>query len=149
MSTHTTELSGFAEAVRADHADLDELVIRLRRLCTSLRDYDRGDDCDPGALIEEFESELIPHFATEQAEEFFGSLSTEQPRLLLRVERLQDEHRQMAEAVDHLLEFATSDPGPELALRLEHFLDLFDAHEHAENELMQEFFLLDEGVAGD
>lgn len=149
MSTHTTELSGLADAVRADHTDLEGLVVRLRQLCVSLRERDREGACDPGALIEEFESELIAHFAAEQAEEFFGSLTTEQPHLLMRVERLQEEHCQMAAAVDHLVEFAESGPGPELALRLDHFLDSFDAHERAENALMQEFFLLDEGAAGD
>lgn len=142
MSTLATELSSLADAVRADHSNLDGLVVQLRGLCGSLREYNRVGDCDPYALIEEFESELIPLFAAEQAEEFFAGLAIEQPLILTRIECLQEEHRQIAEAVDQLLESARSDPGPELALRLGAFLDSFDAHERAEDSLMEEFFLL-------
>jgi hypothetical protein len=149
MSTLATELSGLVAAVRSDHTTLNELSFRLRELCVSLLDGDRKCDSDPGGLIEEFESELIPHFAAEQAEEFFASLATEKPWMLKRVERLQEEHRQMADAIDPLLELARDDPGPGLALRLSNFLDSFDEHERAENALMQEFFLLDEGAGGD
>jgi CBS domain-containing protein len=53
----------------------------------------------------------------------------------------------MAEALDRLLEFAqTGPPNRDLAARLTRFLDWFDAHEHAENALMQELLLLDEAA---
>ena len=142
MSILAAELSGFAGAVRADHDNLEGLIVRLRQLCVSLRACEPENDCNPSWLIEEFESELIPHFAVEQAEELLGSLATDQPHMLTWVERLQEEHRQMADAVDGLLEFAKSDPGPELAFRLEEFLDSLAEHEDAENALMREFFRL-------
>ena len=71
------------------------------------------------------------------------------PTQLKRVERLQDDHVEMAEALDALQKFAVSGPsGSELAARITQFLDRFDAHEHAENTLMQEFYTLDKGGGG-
>jgi hypothetical protein len=144
------ELALIAEAVLEDHAELDKTVVRLRELCVALCGNQAPTDPGPAVLVEEFEFQLIPHFAAEEAEEFFGSLVTDQPSLLQQVERLQDDHVEMAEALDALQKFAESGPsGPELAARITQFLDRFDAHEHAENTLMQEFFLLDQGGGGE
>jgi hypothetical protein len=86
---------------------------------------------------------LVAHFAAEEVEEFFGSLVTEEPRLLERVERLHVEHGEMAETLDQLVEFANATPAPrELAAHIAQFLDRFEAHEHAENALMREFIRL-------
>jgi Hemerythrin HHE cation binding domain len=148
-SAPSNELALIAEAVLEDHAELDKTVSQLRELCVALCCNQAPADPGPAALIEEFEAQLILHLAAEEAEEFFGSLVTDQPSLLQRVERLQAEHGEMAETLDQLLEFAKSGPSwPELAVRLIRFLDGFDAHEHAENALMQEFFLLDQGGSG-
>lgn len=139
-------LASIIEAVRADHVEIRETVKRLNDLCTQLWCSEVPLDPSPAALIEEFGALLIPHFATEEIGEFFGSLVTEEPRLLHRVERLEAEHRDMLEALDHLLVFAKDEPvAPDLATRLANFLNWFEAHEHTENALMQEFLLLDEG----
>lgn len=139
------ELAVVAEAVLEDHEKLDATVARLRKLCAALAHDQAAADPAAAALIEEFEAQLIPHFLAEQAEEYFGSLVTDQPRLLEQVQHLQAEHAEMAETLGKLLEFTqTGPPGPDLARRLTRFLDQFDAHEHAENTLMQEFLLLDD-----
>lgn len=144
------ELAAIAEAVLEAHAELDKTVSQLRELCVTLCGSGAPAGPDPAALIEGFESQLILHLAAEEAEEFFGSLVTEQPSLLQRVERLQDEHLRMAEALGRIVESAKSGaPGPKLAERITRFLDWFDAHEHAENALMQEFFVLDQGGSGE
>jgi hypothetical protein len=149
MSLSNGELVSVAATVLEDHADLFRIVARLRRLCALLRGGSPPAAGAVVALLEDFEDHLIPHFAAEQAEEFFGSLVTDQPRLLGQVDRLQAEHREMASGLATLQVFAEGAPrGPELALRLEHLLDQFEAHEHAENALMQEFVLLDEGEGG-
>lgn len=148
-SATENELALVAEAVLEGHAELDKTVLRLRGMCVVLRDGHTPADGDPASLIEEFEAQLLPHFAAEEAEEFFGSLVTDQPSLLKRVERLQDDHVEMAEALDALQKFAESGPsGPELAARITQFLDRLDEHEHAENTLMQEFYTLDKGGGG-
>lgn len=145
-ATPSGELADIAKAVLEDHAELDRTVTRLRELCVSLGNGRVPADVDPAGLIEEFEEQLILHLAAEEAEEFFGSLVTEEPRLLGRVASLQTEHGEMADVLDHLVEFARGRPPDSVvAARLTEFLDRFDAHEQAENALMQEFFLLDEG----
>ena len=149
MFLSSTELVSAAATVLEDHADLYRTVARLRQLCGELREGRALATREVVGFLQDFEEQLIPHFAAEEAEEFFGSLVTDQPRLLRQVERLQAEHDEMAGGMERLLELAASGSvGPDLALRLERFLDQFEAHEHAENALMQEFVLLDEGAGG-
>jgi Hemerythrin HHE cation binding domain len=144
----SNELAVIVDAVLKDHAELDKTVLRLRGMCVVFRDGRAPADAEPAGLIEEFEAQLSHHFAAE--EEFFESLVTEEPRLLQRVERLQADHGAMAEALDRLLGFAKGGPpAPKLAVRLARFLDWFDLHHLAENALMQEFFLLDQGGGGE
>lgn len=143
-------LALMADAVREDHADLDRIAARLREVCAALRNGQAAADAQPVGLIEEYEDLLIAHFAAEQAEEFFGSLMTDQPSLLQRVEHLQDEHGKLAEALEQLLEFAKNGPpGSDLAVRIRAFLDRFDTHEDAENALMEEFIVLDQRGEGE
>ena len=127
--------------------ELLETVGRLRELCVAVRGNHAPVDRAAAALILRFEDLLIPHFAAEEAEEFFGSLVTDRPSLLRRGARLQAEHGEMAEALACLLEFTrTGPPAVELGVRLARFLDWLDGHEHAEDALMQEFvLLLDDG----
>jgi CBS domain-containing protein len=141
------ELAGTVESVLRNHAELDDTVRGLRDLCAALSGNRASCDSAPAALIAEFEAQLVAHFDVEQAEELFGSLVTHQPHLFKRVEHLQAAHGEMAEALDQLLTFARKGPpGRDLAARLTRFLDRFDAHEHAENALMQEFLLLDQAA---
>lgn len=144
-SVPSDDLAAIAEAVLHEHAELDRTVSQLRELCATLTCSQAPVDSGPAELIEEFEAQLILHLAAEEADEFFGSLVTERPSMLQRVERLQAEHLEMAEALDQLREFAKrGPPGPELAGRIAQFLDRFDTHEQIESALMRKFFLLDE-----
>lgn len=134
-----------AAALREGHAEIRESVLRLKELCTSLRRNEVSVDPSPVVLIEEFGGLLIPHFAAEEVEKFFGSSVTEEPQLLRLVEGLEAEHKDMLEALDRLVVFANDGPQPaDLAARLANFLHWVEAHEHAENALMQEFLLRDE-----
>jgi hypothetical protein len=66
--------------------------------------------------------------------------------MLDRIGRLQQDHGELATALDELLEFARSEPRvTDLTARVERFLARLDAHERAENALMQDLILLDEG----
>jgi hypothetical protein len=139
-----------AEAVLADHAELGRVTARLRETSTALAETDEPVDGEPARLLEDFENELLPHFAAEELEEFCGSLVTQEPRLLGRLGRLQAEHGDIASALGELVDFAWTRPsGRDLAVRIGRFLKVFAKHEHAENELMQELVLLDEGTSGD
>lgn len=149
MSQETTELSTLVEAVRAGHDELDRTVDELRRICVTIR-AGSVPDVDVPELLGRFEEDLLLHFAEEELEETFGSLLTDQPRMLHRVNRLQKEHGDMTDIVTRLVEVASSEgAGIELIARLERLLDWLTVHEHAENTLMQDLLLLDEGESGD
>jgi hypothetical protein len=148
MPQPNTELVTLVDAVRAGHGDLDRTVNELRFVCQTIRSG-QVPDTRVGELLERFSEELLLHFAEEELEETFGSLLTDQPRLLHRVDRLQKEHGDMSDAVGMLMEVARSEAvGIELVGRLERLLDWLAVHEHAENTLMQELVLLDEGDGG-
>lgn len=156
MGTHTrssesagrepdAEASGpVAMALVDERAHLDQHIARLRVFCAALR-HDRV-TADPIALIEELECELVSYLAIEDLEVFWGSLVTDDPPLRARVERLQAEHDDLAEALDHLMELAGWKPPspPALAEEFERFLDALQAHERAETAFMQELVEIDE-----
>lgn len=128
-------------AVLDDHAGLMGAAKKLRELCAAV---------PRGALswvgpIEEFRARLLAHFAAEETDDFFGSL-VRQPGLLTRVHRLQAEHADLAFAADCLVTLArTEGRKSDLAARVVRFLDRFEVHEHAENALLRQFLLTDEG----
>jgi hemerythrin len=136
-------LSLIAEAVLDDHTELLAAAARLRAFSSACR-YPDGDELIARArLLEEFGDLLFLHFAAEEAEEFVGSLTTDEPSRLERIERVQDEHGAMVEEFDRLLELARSRPeSDELSEPIEHFLDWLDTHEREENSIMQELILL-------
>jgi hypothetical protein len=128
-----------------DHTELREHAARLRRLCLALSGSQAPADPEVAALVEEFAYLSIAHFATEQASEFFEDLLRHQPGMLQRVVRLQTEHVEIAAALGQVLEFCKSRPtGSEVSICLTNVLDMFDAHEHAENAVIQDLALLDE-----
>jgi len=149
MSQPNTELASLVDAVRASHDELDHSIIELREVCTVLR-TGGSPDTELPPLLERFSEELLLHLAEEELEETFGSLLTDQPRVLYRVERLQKEHVDMTDTVTRLVELCRSESaGIDLAVRIDQLLDKLAVHEHAENTLMQELVLLDEGDSGD
>jgi len=137
--------AGVAEAMLDGYAGIDVRIQQLRELCVALRDGQGPTPADPAELIEDLECEVIPHFAAEQLEEFFGSLITDDPSLLDRVARLQAEHGELAEAFGRLVKLAECKTPPlALAEGVELLLDRLEAHEQAERTLMQRFVQLDE-----
>lgn len=137
--------AGVAEAMLDDYANIDVHIQRLRELCAALRDGRGPTMADSVALIEDLECELIPHFAAEALQEFFGSLVTDDPPWRDRVARLGAEHAELAEALYHLVELAKCEAPPfALAKGLDLLLDTLEAHEHAERALMRDFVQLDD-----
>ena len=137
--------AGVAEAMLDDYANIDVHIRRLRELCAALRDGQGPTMADSVALIQDLECELIPHFAAEALEEFFGSLVTDDPPWLDRVARLGAEHAELAEALYQLVELAKCERAPfALAKGLDLLLDTLEAHERAERALMRAFVHLED-----
>jgi hypothetical protein len=138
------------ESLLDDHTELRRMVVRLRRLCRTLSRNRAPADPSAAILVEEFAYLLIAHFAAEQASEFLENLSRDEPRMLQRIERLQDEHGEIAAALGQALELGqSSHPGTELAMHLTHVLDMFEAHERAERAFIRDLLLVDAGGTGE
>jgi len=142
-------LFGRATAVAADHVRLRSLRSRLEELSGApemLADADRG----ARELTDELVRAIGVHFEAEEDEGYFGALVAGRPELGPPIERLRAEHRRISARGAELLALSESSRVPrEVASRLRELLDSFDAHESAENELLQDFFGRDEGGAGD
>lgn len=133
------------EAVLDDHAALVGAAKKLRDLCVAAS---RGATVAWTRPIEEFRARLLTHFAAEETDDFFGG-SVGRPALLGRVHRLQAEHAELAFAAECLLSVARTAPRrSDLYAGVIRFLDRFEVHEHAENALLQEVLLTDDGDGG-
>ena len=135
---------GVAEAMLDDYANIDAQIQRLRELGAALRDGRGPTMADSVALIEDLECELIPHFAAEALEEFFGVLVTDDPPWLDRVARLGAEQIELAEALERLVALAKCETPFALAKGLDLLLDMLEAHERAERALMSDFVELED-----
>jgi hemerythrin len=142
-------LFGRATAVLGEHANLHRILDRLRDLRTKVGDGRAEPRPDRRQLMQEFREQLCAHFAAEEDDGYFGMLVSASPALSTEVARLRREHEEFLLLVQRLVMLAESDGDrEEFAVALSGFLDRFNAHEHAENLLLQEFFLRDEGVSG-
>lgn len=139
---------GYATAVLGEHQRLHATLRRLRELCILLGDQSVPSELEPNALLDEFREQMVDHFATEEADDYFGTLATEAPALAPRIALLEAEHWEFIETVDQLLLLSQhADRRAELVTRLTELLARFEAHERAESVLLQEFFLQDESAA--
>jgi hypothetical protein len=97
--------------------------------------------------------ELVLHFREEEDSGFFDSLATEFPHLTRRLDDLEAEHawmlREARDIVSSCMSFAEAGPGigQELSDRTLHLLSRLEAHEQAENELIQRAYAEDLGAA--
>jgi hypothetical protein len=138
-----------AEAVLGENAELMKEAAGLQWLCRALIQGSLPGGFELEKRLEEFEERLLLHFAAEEAEEFFGTLMTDQPSFLQRAAEAEAEHAELLLELDELLDTGQAEaPSRELAVRLLRFLERLDAHEHAEKELLQDLVLLEEGGEG-
>lgn len=142
-------LFGRATTVLGQHATLHVLLDRLRDACGSVADGCSEPGVDRRRLIEELHEKLRIHFAAEEDEGYFGMVVSASPALSGQVTRLREEHEEFLSVVQRLLALAEAAPDREAFTdTLRGFLERFNAHERAENQLLQEFLLRDEGTPG-
>jgi len=143
-------LFGRATTVLDQHATLHVLLDRLRDACAGVADGSSEGGADRRRLIEEFGERLSVHFVAEEDEGYFGMMASVSPALHAEVTRLRKEHAEFLSLVQRLLALVEAAPDrEEFTETLRAFLERFNAHERAENRLMQEFILRDEGTPGE
>jgi hemerythrin len=137
-------LSLIAEAVLDDRTELFVTAARLRVLTSTCGNMHPAELIALANRLEEFEDLLLLHFAAEEAEGFVGSLTTDEPRQLERIDQLQQEHGSLVEELDRLQELARSCSAEyaELPAALERFLARLDIHDREETSVMEELVLL-------
>jgi hemerythrin HHE cation binding domain-containing protein len=139
---------GAVPALPAEPQRLDTTLRRVGELCQAL-DAGRG-DVEPVALFSQLRVDLELHFALEEANSYFGVVLRERPSLSQPISRLRHEHAALLEKLE-ALRLIVGDPlrWAELSRPTAELVDAFRKHEHEEAELMQEFFLRDDGVGAD
>ena len=146
MMTQTASLPtlfGRFTAVSGEHQRLSTTLGQLSEMCRAL---DKGNselapDSHPLDLLSGLYVTLERHFASEEAEGYFGAVAAERPALLLCIADLRAEHTAMLEATAALGVIST-DPARwlELSAPTLRLIERLRAHEQAESALLQDFF---------
>ena len=145
----STHLLCNGAAVLAQHDALKATAARMRGLCTALSHEKKPSLVEISRLLSRFSADLSANFETEEQDGYFESLVAARPECDVLVAHLHAEHVMLTEAVEALRNRArTEGRNPQLGSLLGRTLDQFQAHEHSENRLLQEFFLRDEGGEG-
>jgi hypothetical protein len=145
----SAKLFGSFSSIMGSHEELGATLQRLAELCAAL-EVGVPPRVSPERLIPTLRAELREHFATEEADGYFGAITRERPSLVHSVDALKHEHEKILKEAEELARLAadhrrwSSLPRPSLAL-----MGHLRAHEHAETGLLQEFFLQDEGAGAD
>ena len=98
----------------------------------------------PLQLLTALSVTLERHFATEEAEGYFGAVAAERPSLLPGIADLRAEHTAMLETAAALSAISAEDSGwAELSAPTRRLIERLRAHEQAESLLLQDFFTRD------
>lgn len=139
-------LFGRPELVVAETETLRSTIGRLRHLSHLLRSEGSCSAFEARSLLSDFSAQLSGYFGAEEDHGYFGTITVEHPSLGPQVVALEHAHDELRDSVASLRRFARDEgESIELGRRIDHVIDGFEQHEHEENDLLQEFFLRDEG----
>ena len=123
----------------------------LRRVSDLAEDLQSGrPTSDPRQLLSELRVDWELHFALEEADAHFGVVLRDRPSLSHQVAELKREHGALLAELEALRSQASdTEHWATLATPAAALMGRFVAHEHKEAELLQDFFLRDDGVGAD
>jgi len=145
---HTShpDLFGRPDAVVVNSDLLRTTINELRRASGSLLSYSPRAMTEACDLLSDFSARLSMYFDAEEASGYFGTICTDCPELQHKVVALEQTHTELRDAVASLRRLAREgSAAADLSRRIGLVIDDFEAHEHAEKGLLQEFFLRDQG----
>lgn len=139
-------LFGRPNAVVMESELLRSTISRLRRLSTSRFKDARHAMTETRTLLSEFSARISSYFDAEESGGYYGTISMDCPGLVPKVAELEQAHTHLRHAVASLRRLirdgtVVADVGRRIGL----VMDDFEALEHAEKDLIQEFFLRDQG----
>lgn len=123
----------------------------LRRVSALAEDLQSGRlSSDPRPLLSELRVDWELHFALEEADAHFGLVLRERPSLSHAIAELKRDHEALLADLEALRSQASdTEHWATLATPAAALMGRFLAHEHKEAELLQDFFLRDDGVGAD
>jgi iron-sulfur cluster repair protein YtfE (RIC family) len=102
--------------------------------------------------LRDFQNQLLKHFDLEEENGFLGDVLRQAPRFRHIVDQLEEEHQKIIADVNHIISVLKSIEGsassklPRVRERIRALIALFEAHESAENDLIQHIYYQDYGV---
>jgi iron-sulfur cluster repair protein YtfE (RIC family) len=139
-------------AIAKDHERLGVSVRRLGDMCSALESEQSAlaPELEPVTLLADLLADLSQHFVAEEAQAHFGTMVLERPALVHKIAELIAEHRAMLQAIAELDAIAADERRwNELSTPARRLIARLRAHEHTENELLQDYLLRDDGTASD
>jgi len=148
MITQSVTLVGPTPVAGSERGRLDSTLRQLTELCQGLQAGRLG--ADPRPLLARLRVDWELHFALEEADAYFGVVLRERSSLSHVIVSLKREHEMLLGQLEALrVQAADTEHWATLAAPAAELLDTFRGHEHREAELLQEFFLRDDGVGAD
>ena len=147
MTMETSDKS-FADVLHEAHADLFRDLLQLEEFVRL--GSGEGPPLDLSTRLQKVRRHLTDHFRFEEQDGYMAPLLKEDPRIGHVVQELLDEHRQLAQALDVLLQEVSAaqtlrEGFPE---RVRAWVKHVRQHESRENSLVQEVYY-SEGATGD
>ena len=134
-------LFGRFSIISGQHQTLSTTLRQLREMCLALQAGSTELGPDPRPLLAALQLNLERHFATEEADDYFGAVAQERPSLLPSIAGLRAEHTAMLEAIAALSALSAEESRwAELSTPTLRLIEQLRAHEHAESVLLQDFF---------
>ncbi|HVW27388.1 MAG TPA: hemerythrin domain-containing protein [Polyangiaceae bacterium] len=133
-------LFGRATVAFPGHDALEPLIRNLRRLLSTPDAQGREQWV---AALSPFSECLLAHFEAEERGGYFTTLAEDRPDLEQLIEALRIEHRQMREIVRLVSDFVQVGEDALVARSLTRLLDMLDAHERRESDLMRDFLAVE------
>jgi len=148
ISTVSVSFAGRLALNAGESGRLEATLQRLTELSQKLRAG--SSDVDPKPVLSALRVDLELHFALEESPSYFGLVLRDRPSLSHGISKLRHEHAELLAKLERLRHLAEERVRwAELAQPAVDFVDAFKTHEQEEADLLQEFFLRDDGVGAD
>ena len=136
-------LFGRFTIVSGEHQRLSTTLRQLGEMCLALEagNGEHSPDSHPLQLLAALHLTLRRHFATEEAEGYFGAVAGERPSLLPSIAGLRAQHTAMLQTTAELAAISADERRwAELSAPTLCLIERLQAHERAESLLLRDFF---------
>lgn len=140
----TEQVTGFLVHMRDEHRRLRELLLKIEQNWDAVKDGDKAAPQQILGGLRELRTELVHHFAEEEEGGCLEEAACRCPSLSKDVQRVENEHVQLLEELDGVVE-QLPEKAESLAILQQHakfarFTAKLREHESAENQLLEKAF---------